>query len=73
MTVFPQPKAPGTATVPPKTEGKIVSTTLRPKNKYYNFQEIIKYLKNVGFPFDYYSFSCLSHFKNVNHLTRLWM
>ena len=30
MTVLPQPKAPGTAHVPPSTEGKIASTTRRP-------------------------------------------
>ena len=30
MTVLPQPKAPGTAHVPPNTDGKMASTTLRP-------------------------------------------
>ena len=30
MTVLPQPKAPGTAQVPPCTDGKMVSTTRRP-------------------------------------------
>jgi len=30
MTVFPQPKAPGTAQVPPRTEGKMPSMTRRP-------------------------------------------
>lgn len=30
MQVFPQPKAPGMAQVPPKTEGKRLSNTLYP-------------------------------------------
>ena len=30
MTVFPQPKAPGTAQVPPSTEGKSASITRWP-------------------------------------------